>query len=484
MIEYAEKIPLPPEPLDMAEAFEALLHEESPASALQAPEPQRVQPPLVIISDTRLAEYFSHQVGGWLRYWAEAKKWLNYDGRRWTTDAPGGAFPALKDVIRGLYRHAANAATADREAVLKNLLKLEKHQTQRDILSAASNIPRLIISSNQLDQDPMVLNCLNGTVDLRTGLLRPHDPADLITKLVHVEYLEDAQCPLFKKFLNRIMGGDQDLIGYLQRYFGYCLTGLTVEQVLLFFYGTGANGKSVLQNLIMALLGDFSTTAAADLLMVRDRRGASNDLAALRGSRLVSVCEFDDGERLAEATIKTLTGGDRVSCRFLYGEFFEYLPNFKILLIGNHKPKIRGCDHGIWRRIHMLLFEVTIPEDERDPRLQEKLMAELPGILAWAVRGCLEWQRDGLNPPQKVLAAVNEYRHDEDIFKQWIDECCLTGPEYQATPAALLESFIDFSKWRNTTPHKLGRMLKEAGFEQHRTFSGRFWVGIGLLDGK
>jgi putative DNA primase/helicase len=442
------------------------------------------RPPLEIISDTRMAEYFGGQVCGWLRHWAEAKKWLMYDGTRWTTDAPGGAYPAIKDVIRLLYRYASEAPTSAREAILKNLLKLEKHQTQRDILAAASNIPRLIISSSQLDQDPMLLNCLNGTIDLKTGELHPHDPANMITRMIYLEYSENALCPLFEKFLDRIMAGDQELIGYLQRFVGYCLTGLTVEQVLLFLWGTGANGKSKFLETLIALLGDFATTAGADLLMVRDRRSATNDLAGLRGSRLVSVCEFDDGERLAEATIKTLTGGDRVSCRFLYGEFFEYKPAFKILLIGNHKPKIKGRDEGIWRRIHLLPFEVTIPEEERDPHLGEKLLKELPGILAWSVRGCLEWQKRGLNPPDKVLAAVDEYRLDEDIFRQWLDECCITGAECQATPAALLESFIGFSKWKNTTPHKLGRMLKDAGFEQQRAFSGRFWVGIGLMDGK
>lgn len=466
--------------------------EAQKAAAAKTPVPARkqqvksaspsVQPPLVEISDIRMAEYFACEVSNFLRYWTAIKKWLRYVDGRWTTDAPGGAFPALNDVLRGLYRLAAGASTMDRETVMKNLLRLEKHTTQRDILAAASNIPRLIVSSGQLDRDPMLLNCLNVTINLKTGRPRPHDPTDLITRQVPIEFYEHAECPLFKKFLARIMGDDQDMIGYLHRFIGYCLTGLTVEQVLLFFYGLGANGKSVLLKIILALLGDYASTAGADLLMVRDRRGATNDLASLRGSRCVAVCEFDDGERLAEATIKTLTGGDRVTCRFLYGEFFEYTPEFKPLLIGNHKPKIRGRDKGIWRRIHLLPFEVTIPEDERDPHLADKLMQELPGILGWAVRGCLEWQRIGLKPPEKVQAAIKEYRHDEDVFQQWIEECCVTDAGCQATPSSLLESFKEFSGWRNMTSTKFGKTLREAGFEQHRAYSGRFWLGIGLID--
>jgi len=215
--------------------------------------------------------------------------------------------------------------------------------------------------------------------------------------------------------------------------------------------------------------------------MVRDNRGPGNDVASLRGARLVSVSELEEIDRIAEAEVKNLTGGDEIACRFLYCEQFSYRPQFKLVLFGNHKPKVLGRDHGIWRRIHLLPFENTITAEAKDDRLGEKLLQELPGILAWAVRGCLAWQRDGLNPPQKVLAAVQEYRKGEDIFQQWIDECCQTGPQYSAKAADLLNSYIEHTRLKNTTAQGFGRLLTEAGFEQERSYTGRFWCGIGLI---
>jgi putative DNA primase/helicase len=327
----------------------------------------------------------------------------------------------------------------------------------------------------------MLLTVLNGTIDLKTGRLQPSRAEDFMTRLVPIEYDLEANCPLWINFLDRIFDADYEVIDYLQRFAGYCLTGRTGEQVLLFLYGLGCNGKSVLANVLGALLGDYSSTAGAELLMARDNRNATNNVAALRGARLVKVSEFDDGERLAEAQIKTLTGGDPVTCRFLYQEHFTYTPSFKVLLIGNHKPKIRGTDHGIWRRLHLLPFRVTIPEEERDPHLQDKLMTELPGILVWAVHGCLEWQKTGLNPPEKIKAATAEYRKSEDIFDLWLDDCCVKGEHMTATAADLLASFVDFSRWKGTTPKKLGGMLTDAGFSREKSNGAIRWRGLGLI---
>jgi putative DNA primase/helicase len=214
--------------------------------------------------------------------------------------------------------------------------------------------------------------------------------------------------------------------------------------------------------------------------MSRDNRSSTNDVAALRGSRLVKVSEFDDTERLAEAQIKTLTGGDPVSCRFLYCESFTYTPTYKILLIGNHKPKVRGTDHGIWRRLHLLNFGVTIPEEERNPHLQDELLAELPGILAWSVQGCLDWQVKGLAAPDAVKAATEEYRHSEDVFQLWVDECCVTGNQHVTPAAELLVSFIEYSKLRGTSTTKFGRMLSDAGYLKEKPNGLIWWRGLGL----
>ncbi|ABK98984.1 DNA primase family protein [Pelobacter propionicus] len=452
--------------------------------------PAGIQPPVALpvsnagdqFTDLRLSERFAAMFRDQLRYWSESGKWLAFDGRRWTTDAPGGGFPFIRELLKNLYRKALyNSDFLVRTEELKALLKLEAHPRQATLLEACKQRPELSVASAELDRHPMLLTVLNGTIDLESGALLPHDPANFLTRLVFIEYDPTAECPKFLAFLDRIFASDKEIISYIQRFAGYCLTGLTGEQVLLFFYGLGANGKSVLANVFRALCGDYASTAGAELLMVRDRRSPTNDLAGLRGSRLVVVSEFDDGERLAEAQIKQLTGEDAISCRFLYGEFFSYVPQFKPLLIGNHRPKIRGTDHGIWRRFHLVSFNVVIPPEERDPHLQKKLLQELPGILAWAVRGCLDWQRQGLNPPESVKAAVTEYRQAEDVFGQWIAEYCHRDVGMTAPAAALLRSFAEFSGWRNVTTTKFGRMLTDAGFSKEKSHGTIRWRGLGLI---
>ncbi len=434
------------------------------------------------ITDMRIATFFTKLCEDLLRFWTERKIWLVYDRQRWNADAPGGAFPLFKEALNLLYKKVSEIEDDDKRVPLfSQLIKLESHRRQKTVLEAAAVIPDIIIASHLLDSDPMLLNCSNGTLNLQTGDLQPHNPKDFITKFVDIEYLSDAECPVFLRFLERIMGGNAALIDYLQRYAGYCLTGSTSEQILVFFYGTGANGKTTLANVIEMLLGDFASTAASTLLMHRDNNSATNDLAALRGSRLVKVSEFDDGERLAEATVKSLTGGDRIACRYLYGEYFEYTPQYKILLLGNYKPNIRGRDHGIWRRIHMVPFNITIPESERDPKLMEKLSAELPGVLTWAVKGCLDWQEKGLCPPNEVKEEVNAYRQAEDVFIQWLDDCCIKDGGRSASASALLQSFNDYSDWEKISSKKLGQLLGEAGFIKDK--SGTIvWRGVCLKD--
>lgn len=432
-------------------------------------------------SDMRLSSVFAKMFSEELRYWPEVGKFIIFDGCRWTTDAPGGAFPYIRKMIESLFQKAAeNSDYAVRQDMLKAIFKLESHPRQETLLAAAKTRPELIISAAELDQHHLLLTASNGVIDLQTGQLRPCRADDFITRMTPIEYDPAAKCTLWIAFLNQIFESNQSVIDYLQRFIGYCLTGLTTEQVLLFLYGTGANGKSVLANILDALLGDFASSATSDLLMARDNRGASNDVAALRGARLVKVSEFEESDRLAEAQIKTLTGGDQVSCRHLYQEYFSYTPTYKILLIGNHAPKIRNTDYGIRRRLHRLNFQVTIPPEERDPRLQDKLLKELPGILAWAVQGCLAWQKQGLAAPEEIKSAVEEYLRSEDIFSQWLDDCCNRGEQFTTPASDLLESFIVFSKWKGTTSTKLGKMLSEAGFIREKS-SGIKWRGLSLL---
>jgi putative DNA primase/helicase len=430
-------------------------------------------------TDTGMAEAASKLFEGRLLYVEEAKAWLAWDGRRWVSGTPGGLYPFVKGMLQKMVQAAFDCDDADQKsAMLKELIKFQSFSRQTTVINAMAVLPELIVTSNQLDVDPMLLNCLSGVIDLTTGKLLPHDPAYRITRIVNCEYDLEADCPRFEKFLATIFQGNAELIGYIQRFIGYALTGKTSEQVLLFCYGKGANGKTSLLKVLLMLMADFTASAQAELLMVKDSRsGISNDLARLKGARLVTVNEVQEDARLNEAQIKTLTG---ITARFLFKEFFEFYPQFKLVLVGNHKPIIRGQDHGIWRRIHLLPFMATIPEDERDPDLLDKLKTELPGILAWAVRGCLQWQESGLKPPKEVVEAVNEYRQSEDIFGQWFNDCCVINRGAMSKSDLVYSSFVEHSGMNYITSHKLTKWLTERGFRQERKNTGRHWVGFDL----
>jgi len=352
------------------------------------------------------------------------------------------------------------------------------------VIQACQHVPDLITTADQLDRDAMLLNCLNGTIDLTTGALKKHDPADLITRIVNIEYNSLAECPVFLKFIKWAMQGDMELVSYLQRLIGYCLTGLTSEQILNFWYGTGGNGKTTLMNVVQWILCDYATTADTSLIMKGDSGGTDNNrlymLATLRGARLVTLSEVNDGQKLDEAAIKSFTGGDIITARQIYQAGFSYVPQAKLIGFGNYKPHVRGTDHGIWRRIHLVPFKAVISDADKDPLLSDKLRAELPGILAWSVRGCSEWRRTGLEPPSALLDAVKEYRQAEDIFQSWLNECCSLN-EMKRTPAAeLISSFKDYSGWRGMSDKKFGELLREMNFQKIRS-NGVYWVGISLV---
>jgi putative DNA primase/helicase len=322
------------------------------------------------------------------------------------------------------------------------------------------------------------LNVQNGTIDLRTGILHQHKPTDLITKLAPVEYDPGATCPTFEKFVARIMDENPNLILFLQRAVGYSLTGSIAEQVLFMLYGAGSNGKTTLELTLQAMLGDYAAAVAPETLMIRYRDGgeASEDVARLRGARSVFSNESDEGRRLDEPKIKLLTGGDKVVARHLYGHFFEFRPTFKLWFATNHLPTVRGQDEAMWRRILQVPFNVTIPKDERVPDYFEKVLRhELPGILAWAVAGCLLWQKHGLEPPQEVLQATADYRHEQDVVAAFIAERCRTGPTEREAAGPLYKAFREWSGERGDDKpmsHALfGRRLTEKQFtvEKHGT---------------
>lgn len=350
-----------------------------------------------------------------------------------------------------------------------------------DLAKSESGIP---ILPSQMDSDPWLFNCLNGTIELKTGKLREHRREDYITKISPVVFDAQATCPLWDKFLYRIFDGNADVIEYLQRAAGYSMTGTVTEQCLFFLHGGGANGKSTFLGALLELLGDYGMQSVSELLMAKNNESHPTERADLFGKRLVATIETDDGKRMAESLMKQLTGGDKIRARRMREDFWEFSPTWKIWLAANHKPQIRGTDHAVWRRIKLVPFDVTISDEEKDPHLPEKLKAELPGILAWAIRGCLAWQKYGLGEPDEVRTAVAEYRSEQDVFGQFISERCFVNREVSVESSSL---FVAFKEWcqqngeHEPTQRSMASSLKSSGCVQIRGTHGvRMWRGIGL----
>lgn len=439
------------------------------------------------LTDLGNARRFVAQHGQNIRYCHAWGKWLLWDGKRWIKDGTGGIYRKAKGTVAKIYAEAANAVDSEeRKALAKHATKSESESRIHAMVSLAESEPGIPIKPEQLDANPWFLNCPNGTVDLRTGELRPHRREDFITKLVQIEYDMQADCPTWREFLYRIFQKNSSLIVFVQKALGYALTGDTREQVIFFLYGSGANGKSTLIDVMLSLMGDYALQTPTETLMQIDRGGISNDIARLKGARFVAAVEAGEGRRIAEVLVKQLTGGDTISARFLRQEFFEFKPECKLFLATNHKPAIKGTDHGIWRRIRLIPFTVTIPEEEQDKNLLDKLKAELPGIFAWAVNGCLGWQELGLEMPSEVKKATEGYRAEMDVIAGFIEECCYIAPYANVQAFAIYDAY---KKWCNEngegtlTQRKFGGTLTERGYQRERGTGGRFlWKGIGLIE--
>jgi len=428
----------------------------------------------VEFSEDALALRFSRKYEDELRYVNSWAKWLHWDSTRWAADTTLRIFDLARVVCRevGAECDGSQKGIATRLASKSTVASVER-------LAAADR--RHASTPEQWDADPWLLNTPKGTVDLKTGELREHRRADCLTKITAAS--PEGWCDRWIQFLTRVTRGDYYLQTFLQRLIGYSLTGLTREHGLFFFYGGGANGKSVFLNTISELLADYARVAPMSLLTCDTTEQHPTALAGLRGSRFVTAIETEDGARWAETKIKAITGGDRVTARFMRGDYFDFTPEFKLLVAGNHRPGLRSVDEAIRRRIFLIPFTVTIPEKERDPQLSEKLRAEFPGILRWAIQGCLDWQREGLNPPGAVRDATANYLAAEDAMGRWLDERCKKNRDAWTASAEL---FADWARWCQLNdeaagkPKQFAERLEARGFHFKRTNVARGFLGLSL----
>ena len=398
-----------------------------------------------------------------------------WDGHRWVQDKSDKIKMIAKEVVRSIYFEAGQASdTTERQEISKHARKSESsYNVNAMITLAESEVP---VRAEELDQDPWLFNCQNGTLNLKTGILSPHRREDYITKLAPVNYDKKAPHRLWDAFLDRVFDGNKDLIAFMQRAIGYSLTGLADEQCLFILHGSGANGKTTFLQTISEILSDYAMQTPTETLLVKAKGAISNDVARLKGARFVIASEAEAEQRLAENLIKQMTGGDTISARFLHQEFFDFKPTHKMFLGSNHKPIINGTDYAIWRRIRLIPFEITIPETERDPKMLEKLLQEKEGILAWAVEGCLRWQAEGLGMPAAVKEATAGYRNEMDVIEQFKSDCCETGDHLHVPSQELYQRFEDWCA-RNgehqITRRRFTQRLKEMGFETVRIGSDR-----------
>jgi P4 family phage/plasmid primase-like protien len=452
------------------------------------------------LTDLGNAQRVVTQHGDNLRYCHPWKSWLIWDGQRWKPDDTAEAVRRAKETEANLYNrtaqkilelgtpaekeednHERKAQLAKLKKILDHCFRWENAQRIAACLQLATSEPDIPVLPAQLDSDPFLFNVLNGSLDLQTGQLQDHQRSDLITKLAPVQYDSDAQCPLWLKFLERITDGNQDLISYLQRVIGYSLTADVSEQCLWFLHGAGANGKSTFLGAIRAMMGDYGMQAVSELLMQRVNEQHPTERADLFGRRFVATIETDEGKRMAESLMKQMTGGDKIRARKMRQDFFEFQPTHKIFLAANHKPTVRGTDFAVWRRIKLVPFTVTIPDDEKDKELPVKLKAELPGILAWAVRGCLKWREHGLGEPDEVRKATAAYQAEQDMVAGFLAECCFTNAGARCRASALLEAYQNWSGDKVMTPKALGQRMKDKGFESKLGTGGyTYYLGVGL----
>jgi putative DNA primase/helicase len=426
-------------------------------------------------SEDHLSELFTikHRYG--LRY-AEKWGWLKWDGQVWAAVDDWRVFDLSRQLCREV---SAEARGLTNSSALPR--KLASSGTVAGVIKMSRGRDGIWASSDQWDKDPMLLNTPAGVADLRTGEVKLSDSRYFMTKITTVAPNADCPTPLWDAVLKRATNGDQVKQLFLRRAFGYGLTGLTREHVFLFLYGLGGNGKSVIVEAISNVLGTYHRVAPIEMLTESKYDRHPTDLAMLRGARLVTAAETQEGRYLNESLLKQLTGGDMVTARFMRQDFFDYLPQFLLVFTGNHRPRLRSTDEAIRRRMVLVPFDVIVPREERDPELGEKLKDEYPGILHQLIKGCLEWQGHGLKIPSSVRAATEQYINNEDQVLCWIEEHCENVSHATTSLAELFESWAIYTnKHRLTcgTNRGFGDKLADRGYQRAKRKEGVVFLGI------
>jgi putative DNA primase/helicase len=428
-----------------------------------------------LITEDSAALRFIELHGGELRFCHSRGKWLHWNGQYWEVNHCRLAFHWARELAREL---------ADNRGV-KVRTKVEATGFASGVEKFARCDPSVARTMNDFDSDPWLLGTPGGTVDLRTGVLRPGLQDDMISKTTLMTPATAANgCPLWLGFLNDATGGDAELIHFLQQWCGYSLTGITREHALVFVYGPGGNGKSVFLNVVTTILKDYAVTAAMETFTASINDKHPTDLAMLAGARLVTSSETEEGRGWAEARIKALTGGDPISARFMRQDFFTYVPQFKLVVIGNHKPTLANVDDAARRRFNIVPF--ILKPAKPDHQLEGKLLAEAPAILQWMIEGCLDWQQNNLIRPQCVVDATAEYFSDQDLFHHWLDEACICEPGNMHRSEASSVLFKSWTEYAKAAGVKSGRPatfkdnMIAAGFKFYKGRTAREFFGINL----
>lgn len=463
---------------------------ETPAEVEPPPEEPRELLPVIRNpdNDEGTAAQFIDYYGDALRFVVESGVWLLWDSSRWVKDNALGSAIRRKfiEFTRVLMNEAFQIENHKvRGDALKRYLSLGNSAKIESTLSLAKHDPRVQVSETDLDADPMLAGVENGIIDLRTGKLLPPDPSRYVTRSLRGKFNPDATCPMWEKFISEIFGGDAELIDFVWKAAGYSLTGLTREQLFTFLHGVGANGKSTLISMLMDIFYEYAGVAGKNLI-ARPLNGTypEHEIAELCGVRFVVASETAEGERLNENVIKDITGGDRLRGRRIYQHGFSFVPQCKLWVYGNYKPDVRGTDDGIWRRVRLVPFLKQFSGAEKDPALGEKLKSEREGILAWLVRGCLAWQKEGMPTPAVVADAVRTYREDSDTLREFIEDNIIVSPASRVARTDLYSQYRTWAETEGLRPFS-GRTFtarfRDRGIAHDvRSNGARYWEGIQL----